>query len=123
MASKPPTLLNRMRAEYAATPGLKLTVEQACRLWPVDEESCRAALGALVAEGVLHETATGAYASLPAPAPLPAKAALEFHVRCPHCRKLNTVIREHTVHGHVTDRVFRCVACQQIISVAAQIPA
>ena len=118
------SLLNRMRAEYGATPGLKLTVEQACRLWQIDEERCRLALGVLVAEGVLHETGTGAYASLPSAADTPLKANMtpEFRVRCPHCRKLNTLLREQTVHGHAISRIFRCVACQQIISVAA-IPA
>ncbi len=117
------SLLNRMRAEYAATPGLTLTVAQACRLWEIDEERCHTAMGALVAEGALHETGTGAYASFTsAPGRSSARSPLEFQVRCPHCRKLNTLERELTVHGHATNRVFRCAACQQIISLAA-IPA
>jgi len=117
-------LLNLMRAEYAATPGLKLTIEQACRLWQIDEAPCRLALSMLVAEGVLHETGSGAYVALPPAASAPLKAPLtqEFRVRCPHCRKLNTLELEPTIHGHATTHLFRCVACQQIISTAA-IPA
>jgi hypothetical protein len=59
-------LVERIREEYAAMPGLKLTREQACRLWAVGHE-CEAALEALLAEGFLHQTGTGKYVTLPRP--------------------------------------------------------
>ena len=43
-------LVERIREEYAAMPGLKLTPEQACRLWGVGHETCAAALETLLAE-------------------------------------------------------------------------
>src|SRR6266853_6785946 len=60
-------LVERIREEYAAMPGLKLTREQACRLWGVGHETCTEALDVLLAEGFLHRTGTGKYVALPRP--------------------------------------------------------
>ena len=47
------TLSQRIRAEYAEMPCLRLTLPQASRFWNVDRETCLAALDQLVAEGFL----------------------------------------------------------------------
>ena len=65
--SSPAHLAQLIRVEYRAFPGLKLTREQACRLWSVPAESCSQALKILVHERFLHQTATGKYVALPAP--------------------------------------------------------
>ena len=114
-------LVDRIRSEYAALPGLKLTRDQACRLWAVDDEHCTAAFEILLAEGFLHRTGTGKFVALPRPsagfitAQGQRDASTPF-VRCPHCRKLNTILQEH---GGYASTTFRCVACHRILSVAA----
>jgi phage FluMu protein Com len=114
-------LIDRIRAEYEAMPGLKLTRQQACRLWAADEDSCGAALEKLIANGFLHRTGTGKYIALPrsSGAALAANLVAELEtapIRCPHCRKLNTMQREHTTQGRTAATAFRCVACQRIVS-------
>jgi hypothetical protein len=114
-------LVERIREEYAAMPGLKLTREQACRLWGVGHETCTAALDALLAEGFLHQTGTGKFVALPRPAGIgiavdAARAA--SLLRCQHCGKRNTVEFGHTTTGHGMVQTIRCAACQRIISVA-----
>lgn len=54
-------LLRRIKAEYQEMPGLRLTLEQAGRLWGVDAESCRALLRALVDANFLSRTKDGAF--------------------------------------------------------------
>jgi len=44
----PAEILQRVRAEFLEMPGLRLTREQARRLWTVDEALCDAILTALV---------------------------------------------------------------------------
>src|SRR5688572_25912717 len=61
-------LVDRIRSEYVALPGLKLTRDQACRLWGVDDDHCAAAFEILLAEGFLHRTGTGKFVALPRPA-------------------------------------------------------
>ncbi len=112
-------LVDRIRAEYVALPGLKLTRDQACRLWAVDDEHCAAAFEILLAEGFLQRTGTGKFVALPRPAATFISAATRPEpvtppVRCPHCRKLNTI--QQRPGGHATT-VFRCVACQRLSSV------
>lgn len=51
----------RIRGEYREMPGLKLTVQQAARLWHLDQPSIEQLLNVLVADGVLRRTAAGAY--------------------------------------------------------------
>lgn len=111
-------LVERIREEYVAMPGLKLTQEQACRLWGVGHETCTAALDALLAEGFLHQTGTGKYVALPRPG----GAALGMHteqlsaMRCPHCGKRNMVEHAQTVLGHALAPTVRCEGCHRIIS-------
>ena len=50
-----------VRAEYAEMPGLSVTLDQAQRLWGVDERTCRRVFDALVARGVLRRPAQGCY--------------------------------------------------------------
>jgi len=87
------TLIRQIRDEYQNMPGLKLTREQACRLWAVNNETCDAAIDALLEEGFLHTTGTGKFIALPrrasAAAHIRELAAQVPPVRCPHCQKLN----------------------------------
>jgi len=48
MKSINPRVLQRLRGEYLEMPGLKLTAEQAQRLCGMDQQTCAAALEALV---------------------------------------------------------------------------
>ena len=54
-------LVVRIRTAYAATPDLKVTFPEACRMWQADEVSCAAALDILVWEGFLIRTKDGTY--------------------------------------------------------------
>ena len=54
-------LAPRIRGEFREMPGLRLTLDQACRLWQVDEQTCETLLDYLVAEGFLCKTANGFY--------------------------------------------------------------
>lgn len=63
-------LVQRIRGDYSALPGLRLTAVQARRLWDADARQCSSVLDALVEAGFLHRTDEGLYArahlSLPA---------------------------------------------------------
>jgi hypothetical protein len=114
-------LVERIREEYAAMPGLKLTREQACRLWGVGHDTCAAALDALLAEGFLHYTGTGKYVALPRPSGtsisvLGDSAIAVATLRCPHCGKRNTVDPGDMARGHDLELTIRCAGCQRIIS-------
>jgi hypothetical protein len=61
VAGLPPTLVQRIRAEFLEMPGLSLTFWQAMRLWNLDELVCRSVLDALVQGGFLTETRQGAF--------------------------------------------------------------
>lgn len=52
---------SRVREEFGALPGLSLTSEQARLVFDLDRETCETILRALVAEGYLARTATGAF--------------------------------------------------------------
>jgi hypothetical protein len=113
------TVVDRIRSEYLALPGLKLTPAQARRLWPSTDGVLEDALRELVAEGFLRYLPSGTYISVPRPhaakADLEARVtdALEAMMRCPHCYKLNA--------QHVSS--IRCVACGRVITSAAAVPA
>jgi hypothetical protein len=97
---------------------LKLTRDQACRLWAVDDEHCTAAFEILLSEGFLHRTGTGKFVALPRPSAsfvsAPSRPEIGIPpVRCPHCRKLNTIQLEQ---GGYATTTFRCVACQRLSS-------
>jgi hypothetical protein len=51
----------RVRAEYAAMPGLCLTLPQAQRLWKVDRQTCEAVFSGLIADGFLRMTSEGQF--------------------------------------------------------------
>ena len=61
MVTVPAALLDRIRGEFSEMPGLKLTFDQACRLWQLSADDCRAVLTALTAEGFLFKTSSGGY--------------------------------------------------------------
>jgi hypothetical protein len=53
-------VVQRVRSEFLEMPGLRLTPDQARRLWGLENDLCRAVIDALVAEAFLRRTATGA---------------------------------------------------------------
>ena len=54
-------VVRRIRGEFLEMPGLRLTREQAQRLWRLDERSCNAVLGALLDARFLARTRDGAF--------------------------------------------------------------
>jgi hypothetical protein len=54
-------VLGRIRAEYVAMPGLKLTRPQVQRLWGLDGGTCDTALAALVNAKFLSRTPEGLF--------------------------------------------------------------
>jgi DNA-binding GntR family transcriptional regulator len=57
-------LLNRIRGEFLEMPGLRLTCEQAQRLYGLDRALCQRALDRLVDAGFLCVTANRRYAPI-----------------------------------------------------------
>lgn len=55
-------LLNRIRGEFLEMPGLRLTCEQAQRLYGLDQALCQRALDRLVVAGFLCVMANRTYA-------------------------------------------------------------
>jgi hypothetical protein len=110
-------LVERIREEYTAMPGLKLTRDQACRLWGVGDEACAAAIEVLLTEGFLHQTGTGKYVALPTPGrSRPLNAEQIGTMRCPHCGKRQIVALAEMVLGHELTPTVRCEGCHRIIS-------
>jgi hypothetical protein len=54
-------VVRRIRGEFLEMPGLRLTSDQARRLWRLDETACDAVLGALVDARFLAKTRDGAF--------------------------------------------------------------
>ena len=54
-------VLKRIQMEYVEMPDLKLTLQQARRLWNLDSLVCEAAMDALVAVKFLRQTPDGKY--------------------------------------------------------------
>ena len=54
-------LLRRARGEYREMPGMRLTIEQAMRLWNVDRQACATVLNSLVASHYLQVDNVGRY--------------------------------------------------------------
>jgi hypothetical protein len=54
-------VVRRIQGEYLEMPGLRLTPDQARRLWRLDASSCDAVLGALVKSRFLARTRDGAF--------------------------------------------------------------
>ncbi len=107
------TLIRQIRDEYQTLPSLKLTAEQACRLWAVNLETCEAAFAALIEEGFLHGTGTGKFIALPSPSGAAARmqelSARVVSARCPNCQKLNPM----------ENGTFRCAGCRKIVTFTA----
>lgn len=55
-------LLGRVRGEYREMPGMRLTVDQAMRLWMLDRGTCVKVLDSLVAAHFLERDFNGRYA-------------------------------------------------------------
>ena len=53
--------LDAILGSYAHAPGLRLTREQACRFWMLDDTRCQGMFDALVDAGFLRIGADGAY--------------------------------------------------------------
>jgi hypothetical protein len=58
-------LMIRIRSEYDEVPGLRLTVEQACRFWQIDPMTCGRLLHRLLLQNVLAQTKDGAFIAAP----------------------------------------------------------
>jgi hypothetical protein len=54
-------LLQRIRSEYEEMPGMRLTREQAARLWSLSGELCDRVLAELEGQGFLRRLNDGAY--------------------------------------------------------------
>jgi predicted transcriptional regulator of viral defense system len=54
-------LIDRARSEFLEMPGLRLTSDEACRLWRLDKNTCRRILDRLAKSGFLSRTRRGAY--------------------------------------------------------------
>jgi len=54
-------LLEIVRGEYLEMPGLRLTRQQARRLWALDADTCDALLATLEGSGFLRRTREGEY--------------------------------------------------------------
>jgi hypothetical protein len=54
-------VVRRIRGEFLEMPGLRLTPQQAQRLWRLDETACDAVLGALLDARFLAKTRDGAF--------------------------------------------------------------
>jgi hypothetical protein len=59
--SREDNLLRRVRGEYREMPGMRLTIDQAMRLWMVDRTTCTSLFDSLVAAGFLELDRTGRY--------------------------------------------------------------
>lgn len=56
-----PVLVHRIQSEFLEMPGLRLTIEQASRLWALDRDTSRAILDRLTDAGFLSRNREGAY--------------------------------------------------------------
>ena len=59
--SREEALLNRVRGEYREMPAMRLTLEQAMRLWNLDRQACATVLNSLVASRFLEVDTFGRY--------------------------------------------------------------
>jgi hypothetical protein len=54
-------LLRRARGDFRESPGLRLTIEEAMRLWDLDRDTCAALLASLVEAKFLELDTQGRY--------------------------------------------------------------
>ena len=59
--SRQDALLRRVRGEYREMPGMRLTIEQAMRLWDLDRQTCSDLFASLVAAHFLEAGSDGRY--------------------------------------------------------------
>jgi hypothetical protein len=59
--AKENALLRRVRDEYREMPGMRLTLDQAARLWDLERHACEQAFRSLVASHYLEIDETGRY--------------------------------------------------------------
>jgi hypothetical protein len=59
--SRQEALLRRVRGEYREMPGMRLTIEQAMRLWDLDRQTCSDLFASLVAAHFLEVGCDGRY--------------------------------------------------------------
>ena len=104
-------LIGRIRGEFIEMPGLKLSFQQACRLWNLSATACREALDALRAEGFLYQTPSGSFIAFPSATRMLKAESPSQRLRCPHCFHLNSVNAATTS----TAVSFRCAACRKIV--------
>lgn len=94
MASHPPVgiteqMLHRIYSEYLEMPGMRLTRQQAQRLWGLDEQTCTQSLEFLVDAGFLVRTNVDTYGRLTdgaTPFPRPRMAPGRLRQEDPHRR-------------------------------------
>lgn len=55
------SLLQQVRDEFGEIPGLRLTFDQAMRLWRLDRQTCTTVLGSLVEAHFLERDSNGRY--------------------------------------------------------------
>jgi hypothetical protein len=55
------TLENRVRGEFREMPGMRLSFDQAVRLWALDRRTCQAVLERLISVGFLERDDQGQY--------------------------------------------------------------
>ena len=60
-------LVRRVRGEYREMPGMRLTLDQAMRLWMLDRPTCADLLDSLVAAHFLERDRSGRYARAHSP--------------------------------------------------------
>lgn len=60
------TLFARVRGAYREMPGMRLTLDQAMRMWSLDRQTCSHVLSSLVAAHFLEQDHTGRYMKTPA---------------------------------------------------------
>jgi ribosomal protein S27E len=107
-----PELISRIRGEFIEMPGLKLSFQQACRLWNLSANACREALDALRAEGFLYQTPSGAFIAFPSATKMLKAESPSHRVRCPHCLHLNVV---SMATASTSTLSIRCAACRKFI--------
>ena len=107
-------LVGRIRGEFIEMPGLKLSFQQACRLWNLSANACREALDELRAEGFLYQTPSGAFIAFPSATRMIKAEPPSQRLRCPHCLHLNSV----NVATTQTTISFRCAACRKLVGAA-----
>ena len=54
-------VLRRVRNEFLEMPGLRVTVQQAMRLWGLERTACEAVIDSLLGSAFLRRTQTGTF--------------------------------------------------------------